>query len=129
LVKMWKEMVVIFSHLVYRFYPQLIPFLSTNFLVSFSLSFLPDYRFLILYLFIIIFVLYSIFLSLFVLLYLLILILCRISHNFFQFLREVQNCSSTACIHFFKIGVIILEIFIKLSVKIVMTFVDLFQLS
>jgi len=95
---MWKEMVMVSSHLVYRFYPQLIPFLSTNFLVSFPLSFLPDYRFLIPYIFIIIFVLYSVFLSLFVLLYLLIISLCRISHNFLQFLHEFQNCSSTACI-------------------------------
>jgi len=59
---MWKEMIVVSSHLVYRFYPHFIPFLSTNFLVSFPLTFLPGYLFLILYLFIIIFVLSQFFL-------------------------------------------------------------------
>jgi len=62
LLKVWKEMVVVSSHLVYRFYPHFIPFLSTNFLVSFPLGFLPGYHFLILYIIIIIFLHYSVFL-------------------------------------------------------------------
>jgi len=79
-VKKWKEMVVVSSLLVYRFYAHFVPFISTNFLVSFSLPFLLGYRSVILYLFIIIFVLYSVFLSLFVLLYPFILFFAATPH-------------------------------------------------